>query len=344
MVSQHMNNRPCGRLKAQWFDQWHPLLDDALATLPEMEDCPGGLYRDIFCNPGPREKRVVLLTDGNGPVAVVALRRRGVAWELMTNWILPGEAFPVQSGGKMAALEGLRANVHSAGWRSDESPPQGRWVRQLQVMPTYKMPCSDNFEQYWRKAGHWNTVRRTRKRTQDFSMQVNAPGTAEWTIRNWEKTWRIKEDVESSTLADRLLAANRLEQEGRHLTFCLFKDEQAVAGHTFVVHRGDIVCQVSHRDMDYDYHGVGTRLMDMIFYWAADQGYQHIDLGGGHDYKERWAPVAGNKYEFQVCPPGQYYMTKVARMPHRFKARAGDVFRRVMKAEVRRTATGGETQ
>src|SRR5690606_24957264 len=49
------------RLRVDWFDRWHPDLDAALATLPEMPMCPHELYRDLVTNRGPVEKRAALV-------------------------------------------------------------------------------------------------------------------------------------------------------------------------------------------------------------------------------------------------------------------------------------------
>jgi GNAT superfamily N-acetyltransferase len=168
----------------------------------------------------------------------------------------------------------------------------------MELTPVYQMRCSEDFEEYWRQSGHWNTVQRSRKRCRDFSFAVNKPGAAEWIIKNWGPTWEQKPIV----MQDSILVAKYLETQGLHYSFILHDQDKPVAAHTFMLQGNDLVWAITYRDPAYDSYGVGTRLMDLAFHWAKDAGFKTIDLGGRHDYKIRWAPKASELWLFNVCP------------------------------------------
>ena len=288
-------------LKVTWFDNWHAVLDEALDSLPEMEACPHDLFRRLVQTHGAAQKRAALVTEHGSPVAIVGLRKIGrYRHELVTWVIVPDSIFPAQSGYLIPALEALGVET-IVGWRRmDSAPPPSPLMRNRELIPVHQMQCSADFEEYWRTSasGHWNTIKKCRKRCQDLVFAVNTPGAAEWTIQNWGKTW----NMEPVLLEDSLMIARYLENRGRHYTFLLLDQGKPVAGHTFVPHRNDFVWQQTYRDPAYDSHGVGTRLMDLTFHWAAEAGFETIDLGGRHEYKSRWAPPDGELWIFTICP------------------------------------------
>lgn len=107
-------------------------------------------------------------------------------------------------------------------------------------------------------------------------------------------------------LSDRLLAAQYLEKQGHYYSMLLLDHGVPVAGHSFVVHQRDLVAHVTYRQQEYDWYGVSTRLLDLAFHWAAEAGFEKLDLGGGYDYKARWAPQDGERTEFNVYPTVLY--------------------------------------
>ena len=285
-------------LEIQCFDGWHPEFDKALELLPETSACPHELYRLLIQNPGSRTKRTILFTERGHAVALLALRQREEPWEPLTKWILPGFLFPVKEGCLSRVISAIPLEVCLAWWRQKSSPPESRMIRCRRTGETYKMLCSENFELYWKSSGHLNTVRRIRNRCRDFEFEVNPTGAAEWVIRNWGIQWNVPPDE----LEDRIVAARYLEKTGHHYTLVLSDGHDRVAGHTFLSHNGDAVWQVSYRNPDYERQGVGTRLMELAFQWAAESRFRKIDLGGDHEYKLRWAPRDGVKQVFTVCP------------------------------------------
>jgi CelD/BcsL family acetyltransferase involved in cellulose biosynthesis len=133
-----------------------------------------------------------------------------------------------------------------------------------------------------------------------MAVQVNRPDAAEWTIRNWGQKWAGDEDGEISDTGDRLLMARFWEPRGRHATVTLMLDDRFVASAAVFVHGNDIVGLANYREPEFDKLQTGTRLLDAVHHWATDAGYDKHDFGGGHDYKKRWAPEDGSRWQFTV--------------------------------------------
>jgi hypothetical protein len=58
-----------------------------------------------------------------------------------------------------------------------------------------------------------------------------------------------------------------------------------------------------------------VRLLELTFFWAKENGIAHFDIGGGHDYKKRWAPVGGEWHSFEHLPTASHYMRLLRRAP-----------------------------
>ncbi|MBE7554328.1 MAG: hypothetical protein HS126_25010 [Anaerolineales bacterium] len=151
----------------------------------------------------------------------------------------------------MPAIEALGVEVFVTWRRMESPPPPSQLIRFKETIPVYQISCSDDFEGYWRQSGHWNTVNKCRKRCKDFTFAVNAPGAAEWIIRNWGPTWERKPVV----VNDSILVAKYLENQGRCYSLVLLDQDKLVAGHTFFTHRNDIVWVHTYRDPAYDAQG-----------------------------------------------------------------------------------------
>ncbi len=277
----------------------HADVHAALQILPEAANCPRDLYQALLEGDGTGQRRVVVVTDRDEPLAVVAMRRRGLSWGLLTNWIVPGYLFPVKPGRVDQALGAINEPVFVSWWRQPQSPPYGLQVRGLKRVSTHGTPLEIDLDAMWRELGLARSLRKARERTQDFELEVNAPGACEWVIRKWQERWQGPDAGDEPELLDRIMVARHLEKRGLHFTLTLRHGERVVAGNTNVVHGQDFVCQTSWRDLDYSAHNVGVRLEELTFRWAQQAGYRFYDLGGGHSYKKQWAPVAGERYEFE---------------------------------------------
>jgi hypothetical protein len=284
-----------------WFDSWHPVLDEALQVLPEMANCPHELFRGLCQNPSPVRKKMALVSRGGDPVAVAGLRRKRWDWEPVGSGmggIL--EVMPAQPGLLFPALAALGKDVLIWGW-SDPPPPL--WVRDRRAMPVWKVNLETDFEGYWRQVGHLNTVKRNRRRTSQFTFAVDSPGAADWAIRHWADRYRDEPNQPADGVDDYLLKARYLEPRGQLHTFLLLDGDVPVASSVGLVDRGDLFWHCPYRRDDYDSYGVGSRLLELICFWAAEHGYARFDLGPTNDYKSRWAPTEGERWAFRVSPP-----------------------------------------
>lgn len=299
-------------LAVTWFDAWHPSLDDALQLLPESDSCPHELYRLLMQTPCSMPLRTALVTDQGRPVAVVGLRRKGHrSWEPITQWIIPGVVFPAEPAYIMPTIEALGVDIWVAWWRMANPPSPSQQIRYIESAPVYRISLKENFEQYWRDNGFFKTIRRVRNRCRDLTLAINAPGTAEWTVRNWEAKWRENPAIVDTSLPARLVTAEYLSQRGKYYTLSLSDGDKLAAGASIMVHGKDLVAGVFYRDPDYHHHGVGDRLIDLSFAFGVENGFETIDLGGGHDYKKHWAKPDGERWFFNACPELLYRAKQV---------------------------------
>jgi hypothetical protein len=311
-------------IKINWFQNWHPELDEALQDLPETQVCPHELYRMLVQNPAPVPKITALITDQGTPVAVIGLRQKGrLSWEPVTQWIIPGTVFPAKPGYIIPALEALGREIWVAWWRMVDPPTPSPSIRYLESTPTYRMSCSEDFEQYWREIGYFKTIRRIRNRCRNFKSEINSTRSAEWTIKNWEARWRKDPSVMDPGLPDRILAAKYLENLGRYYSILLLDGDTPIGGATVTVHNNDLVAGVLYRDPQYHRYGIGDRLIDMSFSLAAEKGFDCFDIGGGHDYKKNWARKEGERWFLNVCPEPLFQVKKVANWVRNLRGRDG---------------------
>jgi hypothetical protein len=305
---------PYNGLKVKWFDAWHQELVEALYELPEIESCSHELYQKLIQNPSNVSKRTALVSKDGVPVAIVGLRQSGrFTWEPITQWIIPGAVFPAKPDYIFPTLEALKIDISIAWWRIKEKPSFSPIMRHIESTPTYRMRCSDDIEQYWRDNGYFKTIRRMRNRCKDFTFVINSPDAAEWTIRNWEEKWRTNPEIRNPSLQDRILAAKYLEQRGQFFTLMLLDQDNPIGGATVLVQNKVLVAGVLYSEPSYRQNGVGIRLIDLCFTFAIEKGFEVIDIGGGHDYKENWAIQEGERWWFNLCPEPLYKIKQIAR-------------------------------
>jgi GNAT superfamily N-acetyltransferase len=167
-----------------------------------------------------------------------------------------------------------------------------------------------DIEAYWRERGNLRNVRTARKRCAQLQHSINWPGAARWVISRWSRTWGVEAD---GTSEDRIAVAEYLENQGLHHTFLLSEGDKMVAGSTMLTHQDSLVASVIYRDPAYDSLGTGTRLIDWNFSYARENGFTWIDLGGGHDYKRKWAPADGYRWDIVVAPAPHHLADRAAR-------------------------------
>lgn len=297
------------RWRVHWFNKWERVLDDALSSLPEDPQWPTGLRRTLFEVPSPFPKKIALVLDHGAPIAMVGLRvRRRDMYEPLGQYFIPGFLLAGEQGLAASILMRLQVPLTVSWWRMPWEPPSGRAVRSSKSAAHYIMDLSEDPEVYWRSSNHFPLVRSIRNRCRKFTFAVNCPGGAEWVIRNWVEDWNIgREEIE-----ERLVAARYLETLGKHYSLLLLDGHKVVAGNTLIVHTGDVVGLLTHRDRAYDRYSVGTHLMDLSFSWAKQSGFRRYDLGtadveGTIAYKSRWAPATSQRWALlEICPEFHY--------------------------------------
>jgi len=302
-------------LQVVWFDGWRPVLDNALHELPEMEGCPHELFRMIMQNPSSTRKRTALVMEGDGPVAVVGLREQGRHWVPAMQGIIPECIAPARDGFLFPALKALDVDVRISG--SPTPPPTSTRARNVTAVPIFKEDCQADFEQYWRKSHYMETIRLARNRAKAFTFEVDRPGSAALIIAKWEEQWRDHPDQQTIIASDLVVAAEHPQQRDQWHSFLLLDGDVPAAGITGLVLGNDLVATVMFRDKRYDWHYVGTRILDLLTQWAAEHGFAKLDMGGWYSYKAKWAPQDGEHWDFRICPLRQHLREQVI-----WKARA----------------------
>jgi GNAT superfamily N-acetyltransferase len=299
-------------LRVHWWHGWDAELDDALSSLPEPSSCPHELYRLLIQNPPTADKRTALVLRGGEPVAVAGVRRRAHDWVPVTHYLIPGIIFPHRPGYLGPVLAALGLDLAVGWWRMDAPPPDIPGIHGLERIPTFIAALRDDWESHWRTRHRMKDVRQARRKCEGFELRVNEPEDTEWTVRRCEQKWRADPRAPRADLEDRLVIARYLERIGRHVTLTLTDRGRPVSGATLVVQDNDLVAHSFYRSPEYDWHGVGNRLIDVTFQWGADHGFDALDLGGDHpEYKKYWAPERGAKYSFSVCPAVRYHLKRV---------------------------------
>lgn len=322
-ISQSREIAP--KIKQIAVKHWDDVLNEALRIIPENDDFPHELIRLLAEPRGGRPKKTWLIVEDGVPTAIAPLRQvTTLSWEPVTQYILPGIVIPARSGKHVAALRALGLNTRVAFWRTDMALPGGPDVHALERTVTYGMNCADDFEAYWKSTDIWRVLRSARNKCHHLTIRENAPGASEWVISRWAEKWGVPADQAQ----DRILAAKFLEARGRHFSLTLFDGDRPVAGQTCLSHRGEMVAQCIHREDDNGQ--INNRLIHETFLWAREKGFRAIDIGGGHDYKRKFAPVAGERQEVTICPPWRHATGQALRG---LKGRLRDLLRRPQEKE-----------
>jgi len=286
-----------------WFDAWSRELDRALDTLPEMETCSHELYRALAMTTSRARKRFALVREGDGVVAVIALRRRHHHWELLCDGVIPFASAPALPDRLWDAVSALRQYVRVVEW--DGEPPDVRDVRFVEREARYAVSTRVDLDAYWSAKGNDEWLGKARRRTEGLGhveLEVDRAGAYAWTIEQWDRKWQADPAGETEAKEDIFAAAHHLAREGAYRSFRLLIDGAAVAGVTAFARGTTLVMMQSYRDPAYDRAGVGVHLDERIYRWAASSPYDTVDLGCGSGYKSRWGEVAGTRTTCAIAP------------------------------------------
>jgi len=280
------------------FSEWSRVLDDALAQLPELSSCTHDVYRTLAVPRGDVRKKFVLVTRGDTPAAVVALRSGRDCWEPVTTWIVPGIPFPHAGVAVRDILHAIALPLTVAWWRCSAPPPASRRIVAGPPEPTYRLPAAFDAEAHWRASSLWADIEKARRRCAAFRVVTDEPGANAWVIRNWGRAWNVAPPHVEDTLA----AAELRTTLGTYHNLTVYDGDRRIAGATHLTDGGDLVGQAMYRDADYERASLGTFVIDRVFAWCVAQRFSGLDFGGSAAYKERWAPAGGQKYTVNVMP------------------------------------------
>jgi GNAT superfamily N-acetyltransferase len=303
-------------------------LDAALETLPEAEHFPHALFRQLMQLPTEMEKQTVLIHAENGAIAVAGLRLRGRIWEPIGDWMTPGAFCPMREGTITQVVEAIARPLSFAWWRQKGAPAEGPRLRMIDRQQTYGTMLDIDIEAMWRERKIWKSIRQAINRTKSFTLRVNAPGALDWVLQRWGEKWGGDRGADRPDMRDRLLTARYLQEIGQHFTLTLHDGERIVAGNTNLKHGDTMIGQAVYRDREYERHGVGIRLLQLTFEWAKEAGFARIDIGGGREYKERWAPVDGEWQVYAYSPMPDFYLNKLRNLPGKLRAGIRSIGRR----------------
>jgi hypothetical protein len=287
-------------VRVRWFDGWHPALNEALDVLPEMEMCPHAVFRAVATTQSLARKRFALVMRDGEPIAVAGVRRRQTFWEPLLEECIPFDLFPARPRELGNVLRALGLEISMSGYDADPSHLAPHGVTPYTI---YRADLRQPFEDHWRKEDRLYTVRKARKRTANLSLRWDHPSDVDWIVRTWIDMW--KDHPAQQTLAgnDRLVASRMLAEKGLLHSVALVDGDEPVAGATHLVQGKKLLFHCNARDRTRAAQAVGTRVLDETFHWAAQNGFESFDLGGGMDYKRWWAPPAGERYHLNFRPP-----------------------------------------
>lgn len=289
-------------LKTAWFDALSGEAEAALAALPACEMCPHPIYRQLAALPREGRVRIALVSEAGAPVALVALVRRARwEWEPIGNWLFPGPNFPCQPGRHVEALIAIGAEIPVAWWRMPQAPPQGPRIHDLNISPVYRMDDIAGREAFWRSTDYLRHVKNIRNRSRGLELRVGAPEFAEEIAAGAQEKWGgARDDYEVHA---RTLIAQAREPEGAHVTVALLDNGKLAAGSTNFIHQGALVAGILYTPDEFRRIGAGVRLIDVMFDVAEARGLSAFDMGGGAEYKRKWAPPVGERASFTIAPP-----------------------------------------
>ena len=197
-----------------------------------------------------------------------------------------------------------------------EPVPDDPAIGDVSIKPTYRMQDIAGREEFWRSTDLRRNIKNIRNRTARMRVEVGNLAHVAPVVSEWHGRW-ARGDADDIAVRARLAIAHALEPAGAHVTVALLDGDEIAAGATNFVHRGEMVAGVSHVSPKYRQLGVGVRLIDAVFDVAEQRGLTTFDLGGGADYKQKWAPIGGERAEFNVASARVRLLRRISRFAKR---------------------------
>jgi GNAT superfamily N-acetyltransferase len=291
------------KFKVHWADTLDSHVDAALRYLPHSDLCSAEAYRRLLGTKTAEYTKIAVVSENGEPIAVSGMIQRGrLLWEPMSNWLHPGLTFPTITGRHVQALAALGVKVPLAWWRMPGDPGDGPYIRDVKLKPTYRMTNIAAREEFWRSTDYLRHIKNIRNRTRHLEIRVGGNEFTKAIVTGWHKTW-LGDNEDTMAIAGRVALADVLEPAGKHVTVALLDKGKLVAGSTNFIHEGALVAGVSYLDKEYRKLGAGVRMIDTVFAVAEQKGLSMFDLGGGAEYKQKWAPESGYRAKVTIMPP-----------------------------------------
>jgi len=288
-------------LSVDWHETWDPGVSRFYHALGGGDWLPEELLIRLCADQSAHLKRIALVTREGAPWALVPMRWNTRSWRPLLHGISDPFPLTLSQGGLAETMAALNIGVHIGFGRGN--PAGIRNLRWTSSQPCYELDLTTSPEVYWRTTGRWKTVAQARRRGSDFTLLRNDAAFLDWTIRAWRERWSTGRA--SDTVAqwrDRLTFNCWGLESGAVRSWILLDQERPVAGAIAVVGDGVMNIQTIIRDQEYDWYGVGNRIVAEAMMDAFEFGMERVAFGAGFAYKRWWAPPTGLAYSYILAP------------------------------------------
>lgn len=270
-----------------------------------MPCCDRDVYERLCARPDPG-KRHILVSDDDGPLALLSLRRRPRFWEPVAHQCLPGFIAPARDQAGLARslrAAGLEIRVESG----LEEPPHRLDPTDTYSYAVRQIDLEGDYTAYWHAKGRRKSLRASRKRCAELTTAVDDLAGIAWTVEQWSAQWRGHPSGEIAAAGDRAAVWSSLygtsdAQSWRATAVTLADGRRRVAGAILLARDDTVTFQCTARDPHYERLMVGSRVLELAVEWAADAGYRVFDLGGGGGYKRWWGPESAHRHAASFRP------------------------------------------
>ncbi|MCC6961535.1 MAG: GNAT family N-acetyltransferase [Dehalococcoidia bacterium] len=285
----------------EWRETWDSRASGFYHALGGEDWLPESLLAHLCADQSDHLKRVALVTREGSPWAVAPMRWNTRFWRPLLYGICPPFPEILSCGGLPETMAALNAGVSINLGREDPAGVSNlRWASSA---PNYELPLHAPPERYWRTTERWKSVVQARRRSAAFVMVRDDAPSVEWIIRTWRRRWSTGRPADTAAQWRDRLTFNRWGlKTGAVKSWALFDGERPAAGIITVAHGRRVNAQTIVRDRDYDWYGLGNRLLAEAAMDAFESGMERIAFGGRFPYKRWWAPQAGVSHSYILAP------------------------------------------
>lgn len=272
---------------------------DALDELTAGSDEGGRMIHRRLAEPTRIPKRNILVLCGDEPVLATTLRLRAHFWEPATTTCAPYLRLPHREGHLGPAFAAVRHEVLIPEYFGDPAD-----LRQHDVTPCelYAMPLQvPDFRAHWSE-NTWRSIVKTRNKTGDLTVAVDHADALPWLVSRWEATWGDDPSDETGVADDLRAVWPEMLAGGRLRTVTLLADDAPVAAYAMGVWGSTVVGLVTARDKTWSRGSLGVRVLVEAMRVAREAGFERLEIGGYHEYKQRFAPPGGTHPLVHIRP------------------------------------------